>query len=177
MGHWVQVLSYGHIGLDGERSNRFDGPMARPLRIEVPGGRYHVTARGNERQRIFRDDADHFHFLELLSQCGERFGAKVHAYVLMDNHYHLLVETPEANLSRAMHWLNAGYCVWFNARHRRHGPLLQGRFGAPEEGDLSLIRFLREEFKKKDPTWGGLEPRNDAKFGRLWAHPKWVAPE
>ncbi|HVV71028.1 MAG TPA: transposase [Verrucomicrobiae bacterium] len=104
--------------------------MARALRIERPGGRYHVTARGNERKDIFRDDSDHFHFLELLSQLGERYGARVHAYVLMSNHYHLLLETPEANLSRAMHWLNASYCVWFNRRHRRCGHLLQGRFGA-----------------------------------------------
>ena len=104
--------------------------MARPLRIERAGGRYHVTARGNERKEIFRDDSDRFHFLELLSELGERFGGRVHAYVLMDNHYHLMLETPEANLSRAMHWLNAGYCVWFNRRHWRSGHLLQGRFGA-----------------------------------------------
>ena len=65
--------------------------MARPLRIERPGGRYHVTARGNERKEIFRDDADRFHFLELLSELGERLGVRVHAYVLMDNHYHLLL--------------------------------------------------------------------------------------
>jgi len=76
--------------------------MARPLRIERPGGRYDVTARGNERKHIFRDDTDRFHFLELLTEVGERFGAKIHAYVLMDNHFQLLFETPEANLSRAI---------------------------------------------------------------------------
>src|SRR5512147_1713456 len=64
-----------------------------------PAGRYHITARGNERKKIFRDDTDRFHFLELLSELGECFGGRVHAYVLMDNHYHLLIETPEANLS------------------------------------------------------------------------------
>ena len=74
--------------------------MARALRIERFGGRYHVTARGNERKDIFRDDTDHFHYLELLGQLGEHFGVRVHAYVLMDNHYHLLVRNPEANLSR-----------------------------------------------------------------------------
>lgn len=104
--------------------------MARALRIQRPEGRYHVTARGNERREIFRDQRDRLHFLELLSQLGEQFGVRVHAYVLMDNHYHLLLETPEANLSRTMHWLNAGYCTWFNVRHQRHGHLLQGRFGA-----------------------------------------------
>ena len=104
--------------------------MARALRIERPGGRYHATARGNERRDIFRDDSDRFHFLELLGELSERFGVRVHAYVLMDNHYHLLLETPEANLSRAMQWLNGSYCIWFNPRHRRNGHLLQGRFGA-----------------------------------------------
>ena len=71
--------------------------MARAVRIELPGGRYHVTARGNERKEIFRDDADQFHFLELLSQLGEYFGVRVHAYVLMDNRYHLLLDCPNDN--------------------------------------------------------------------------------
>ena len=79
--------------------------MARALRVERPGGRYHVTARGNERKAIFRTDADRRHFLELLGTLAERFGVLVHAYVLMDNHFHLLLETPEANLSQAMQWL------------------------------------------------------------------------
>ena len=76
--------------------------MARALRIERRGGRYHLTARGNDRQAIFRGDADRFHFLELLGELGERLGARVHAYVLMGNHYHLLVETPEGNLVAGM---------------------------------------------------------------------------
>ncbi len=104
--------------------------MARALRINQAGGRYHATARGNERKAIFRGDTDRFHFLELLGELGERFGARVHAYVLMDNHFHLLLETPEANLSRAMQWLNVSYSVWFNRRHDRAGHLLQGRFKA-----------------------------------------------
>jgi REP element-mobilizing transposase RayT len=116
--------------LDEAVPDWFPAFMARALRIERFSGRYHVTARGNERKDIFRDDTDRYHFLELLSEVGEQFGARVHAYVLMDNHYHLMLETPEANLSRAMHWLNAGYCTWFNCRHRRNGHLLQGRFGS-----------------------------------------------
>ena len=68
----------------GASKNRI---VARPLRIERPGGRYHVTARGNERKPIYRDDSDHPHFLELLAEATERFGIRVHAYVLMDNHY------------------------------------------------------------------------------------------
>ena len=102
--------------------------MARALRIERPGGRYHVTARGNERKPIYRDDSDRFHFLELLAEAIERFGIRVHAYVLMDNHFHQLIETPEANLSRTLQWLNVSYSVWFNRRHDRAGHLFQGRF-------------------------------------------------
>lgn len=120
--------------------------MARPLRVELAGGWYHVTARGNERRPIYRADADRMHFLELLGQLPDRFGVMVHAFVLMGNHYHLLVETPRANLSQAMHWLNASYCVWFNTRHRRAGHLLQGRFKAVvvdrEEWGLGLSRHV-----------------------------------
>jgi putative transposase len=104
--------------------------MARPLRLEHPGGRYHVTARGNERKAIYRDESDRAHFLVLLAEATERFGLRIHAYVLMDNHFHLLLETPEANLSRAMQWLNVSYSVWFNRRHDRAGHLFQGRFKA-----------------------------------------------
>jgi REP element-mobilizing transposase RayT len=104
--------------------------MARALRIHWPGGRYHVTARGNERREIFRDDRDRQHFLDVLAQLPARFGTRLHAYVLMPNHYHLLLETPEANLSRVGQWLNVSYSVWFNRRHQRSGHLFQGRFGA-----------------------------------------------
>ena len=97
--------------------------MARPLRIERPGAGYHVTARGNERKAIFRDAPDRFHFLELLAELTQRYRVRAHAYVLMDNHFHLLLETPEANLSRAMQWLGVGYSVWFNRRHERVGHL------------------------------------------------------
>jgi REP element-mobilizing transposase RayT len=104
--------------------------MARPLRWERAGARYHVTARGNERRAIFRDDTDRQHFLDRLAELPDRFGARLHAYVLMPNHYHLLVETPEANLSRLGQWLNVSYSVWFNRRHRRSGHLFQGRYAA-----------------------------------------------
>jgi REP element-mobilizing transposase RayT len=104
--------------------------MARPLRVDVPGGWYHVTARGNERKAIFRDDQDRRRFLAGVSEMAERFGVRFHAYVLMDNHYHLLVETPHANLSPAMQWLGVSYSLSFNHRHRRVGHLFQGRFTA-----------------------------------------------
>jgi REP element-mobilizing transposase RayT len=90
--------------------------MARALRIERIGGRFHTTARGNERRDIFRDDTDRFHFLELLSDMPQRFGVRLHAYALMSNHFHLLIETPEANLSRSMQWLGVSYSMRFNKR-------------------------------------------------------------
>ena len=120
--------------------------MARLLRIQRADAWYHLTARGNEQRSIYRDDRDRRHFLELLPGCLERFRARLHAYVLMDNHYHLLLETREANLSRAMQWLNTSYIVWFNRRHRRAGHLFQGRFKAiivePETWGLGLSRYI-----------------------------------
>ncbi len=83
--------------------------MARPLGLNHAGGWYFVTARGKDRKAIFRDDRDRTHFVELLSDWPERFRLRLHAYVLMENHYHFLLETPEANLSRSMQWLNTSY--------------------------------------------------------------------
>jgi len=102
--------------------------MARPLRIYVPGAWYHVTARGNERRDIVRDDTDREGFLRRLAAMPERFRLSLYAYVLMQNHFHLLVEPSEDNLSRAMQWLNVSYSQWFNRRHQRTGHLFQGRF-------------------------------------------------
>ena len=87
-----------------------------------------MTARGNERKAIYRAERDRKHFLELLPLWCERFRLRLHAYVLMDNHYHFLLQTTEANLSQAMQWLNVSYTVWFNRRYQRAGHLLQGRF-------------------------------------------------
>ena len=86
--------------------------MARPLRIEKLGGWYHVTARGNERKAIFHDDADRRHFLEIVAEMVRRFQLRLHCFVFMDNHYHLLLELREPNLSRAVQWLNVSYSVW-----------------------------------------------------------------
>jgi REP element-mobilizing transposase RayT len=102
--------------------------MTRPLRVDQPGLWHHVTHRGNARQAIFLGDGDRAHYLGLLAELGERYELRVHAYVLMPNHYHLLVETPVGNLSRAIQWLSISYCVWFNRRHQRVGHLFQGRF-------------------------------------------------
>jgi putative transposase len=120
--------------------------MARALRLEVREGWHHVTARGNERKAIFRDDADRRRFLELLGEVSQRHGLVVAAYVLMDNHYHLVVRTPRANLSRAMQWLNVSYSSAFNRRHRRSGHLFQGRFKSvlvdPGEWLCELVRYV-----------------------------------
>ena len=104
--------------------------MARPTRIDFPGAWYHVLNRGIEKRSIFRSQRCYERFIELLSALPQRFGLKLHGYILMPNHYHLQVETPEANLSRAIHWLNVGYSVWLNRKYRRVGPLFQGRFKA-----------------------------------------------
>ncbi len=110
--------------------------MSRPLRIDLVDGWYHVMSRGLEHRELFADDCDRCHFLELLEECVARHGIRLHAYILMTNHYHLLVQTPHANLSRAVQWLNVAYVVWFNRRHGRVGPLMQGRFKAvPVEGE------------------------------------------
>jgi putative transposase len=102
--------------------------MARPLRIEYDGALYHVTSRGNERKSIFRDATDRELFLATLSQVAERFRWLCHAYCLMDNHYHLVIETLDGNLSKGMRQLNGVYTQAFNRRHHRVGHLFQGRF-------------------------------------------------
>ena len=104
--------------------------MARPVRVDVAGGWYHVTARGIERRRIFEDRRDHAHFVEVLAAMGARYGVELHAYVLMGNHYHLLIRTPQANASAALQWLNVSYSVWFNRRRGRVGHVFQGRFAS-----------------------------------------------
>src|SRR5260370_11301406 len=104
--------------------------MARPIRLDIAGGWYHVLNRGIEKRVIFRDASGYEHFRGLIASLPQRFGVRVHGYVLMPNHYHLQVETPRANLSRAIQWLNVGYSIWFNRKNKRVGPLFQGRFKA-----------------------------------------------
>ena len=104
--------------------------MVRPLRIEFEGAFYHVMARGNARQSIFGDDIDRHAFLENLVRVARRFDWRVWAWCLMDNHYHLLVETRQATLSRGMREVNGVYTQAFNRRHARVGHVLQGRYKA-----------------------------------------------
>lgn len=118
--------------------------MARPLRLEFAHALYHVTSRGNARQRIVRDDADRQAWVPVLGHVVRRFGWRCHAYCLMNNHYHLLLETPQPNLSRGMRQLNGVYTQAFNRRHRRVGHLFQGRFKAIlVEKDAHLLELCR----------------------------------
>jgi REP element-mobilizing transposase RayT len=121
--------------------------MARVARLEVGGGWYHVINRGHQRRAIFRDRRCYDDFLKRLSQFPQRFGIKIHTYVLMPNHYHLQMELgARPALSAAMHWLNTGYGIWFNRRFQRVGALFQGRFKAilfaPEECLLAIHYYL-----------------------------------
>ena len=104
--------------------------MVRPLRIEFPGAVYHVTSRGNARMPIFEDDGDRVEFLSVLERVLVRCNWLLHAYCLMSNHYHLMLETPETKLSAGMRQLNGVYTQRFNRRHRRAGHVFQGRFKA-----------------------------------------------
>jgi REP element-mobilizing transposase RayT len=106
------------------------------LRIEYPGAVYHVLARGNQGRVIYRDDRDRLRFLETLGEACGKTGWRIHAYVLMGNHYHMLVETPEANLVAGMKWLQGTYTQRYNGRHELRGHLFQGRYKAvPVEAD------------------------------------------
>ncbi len=104
--------------------------MARPLRITYAGAFYHVTARGNERKKIFRDDSDRKRFLGYLESAVLRYKAVIHVYCLMGNHYHILMSTPSGNLSQILRHINGAYTVYFNTRHHRAGHLFQGRYKA-----------------------------------------------
>lgn len=118
--------------------------MARPLRLQFPDGIYHVTARGNDRRPIFEGEDDCGRFLVVLAATVARYRVVCHAYCLMGNHYHALLQTPEANLSAAMRQLNGVYTQRFNRRHERSGHLLQGRFGAElVDGEAYLREVCR----------------------------------
>jgi REP element-mobilizing transposase RayT len=118
--------------------------MSRPLRLELAGGLYHVTSRGDRREDIYADDTDRLTWLDVLSQCCERFNWAIHAWCQMRNHYHIVVETPEANLSAGMRQLNGVYTQKVNRRHHRVGHVFQGRFkGILVERDSYLLELAR----------------------------------
>jgi REP element-mobilizing transposase RayT len=120
--------------------------MARPLRIEYPGAFYHVTSRGNEQKDVFKSKKDREKFLSYLESAVVRYGAVIHAYCLMSNHYHLLTETPAGNLSQIMRHINGAYTTYFNIKRKRSGHLFQGRYKAilveADEYASELSRYI-----------------------------------
>ena len=120
--------------------------MARPLRIEYPGAFYHVINRGLERREIYRRDIDKEYFLELLESLNEKYGVWVHSYILMSNHYHLYLETPNGGLSKIMRQLDGSFTQKFNKRYNRVGPLFQGRYKATlidqDSYSLQLSKYI-----------------------------------
>ena len=136
--------------------------MARPVRIELPGAIYHITSRGDYREDVFIDDDDRAEWLKLLGRVCGRFNWKIHVYCMMNNHYHLVLETAQANLSKGMRQLNGVYTQYFNRRHQHEGPVFHGRFrGIVVEKEaylLELSRFvvlnpLRSQIVEKIENW------------------------
>ena len=120
--------------------------MARQLRIKYPGAFYHVTSRGNERKAVFKSTRDRTKFLEYLKTATLKYDAVIHVYCLMDNHYHLLLETPSGNLPQIMHHINGAYTIYYNVKRGRSGHLFQGRYKAilvdADEYAKELSRYI-----------------------------------
>ncbi|MBW2488635.1 MAG: transposase, partial [Deltaproteobacteria bacterium] len=132
--------------------------MTRAWRIEYEGALYHALSRGNERGPIVFDDQDRKMFVDCIGQMAERFETDVFAYVLMDNHYHLLFRTPRANLSKCMHWFGVTYTNRFNSRHARSGHLFQGRFkNMVVENDAYLLQL--SYYIHRNPLRAGMVKR------------------
>jgi len=159
--------------------------MARQLRIEFSGAVYHLTSRGNARADIFIDDSDRTLFLSILSQVVKRFNWLCHAYCLMNNHYHLMIETPDGNVSIGMRQLNGVYTQAFNRKHNRDGHLLKGRYKAilveKESHLLELCRYIvlnpvRAGVAKKpdDFEWSSYLPMIGKKAIPESLSPEWV---
>ena len=159
--------------------------MARPLRIEFSGALYHVTARGDGREDIYLEDSDRELFLSVLSHVCERFNWVVHAYCLMSNHYHLLIETPDANLSKGMRQLNGVYTQSFNRKHGRVGHVFQGRYKAilvqKDSYLLELARYIvlnpvRAEMVRsaRDWPWSSYRATAGMADSPAWLHGDWL---
>jgi REP element-mobilizing transposase RayT len=150
--------------------------MSRPLRIEYPNAVYHVTSRGNAGNEIFSDERDRNNFLSVLGSIVKRYNWLCHAYCLMHDHYHLMVETPDANLSRGMRQLNGVYTQKYNRRHGRAGHVLQGRYKAilvekesylPELCRHVVLNPLRAGLVKRPEDWEWSSYRATAGCGRV----------
>ena len=131
-------------GTGGRRNSGYGRQMPRAPRLQAPGATYHVTTRGNRRQEVFLDTRDRLRFLQLLEQIVDLLGWKCHTYCLMTNHYHLLIQTPEADISVGMHRLNGVYAKWFNWRHGYTGHLFERRYHDELiEGHAHLLELTR----------------------------------
>ncbi len=159
--------------------------MVRQARIEYSGALYHITSRGNAKQDIFVNDEDRIEFLEILRKARNRYNAIIYAYCLMDNHYHLLVETPDANISQLMRQLNGVYTQRYNFTHRKTGHLFQGRFKSIlVQQDLYLLELcryivlnpVRAGMVKAAKDWPWSSYRATAHLSRKidWVNSDWV---
>lgn len=159
--------------------------MARPLRLEFPGALYHVTSRGDRRKSIFFDDNDRQHWLDILGLVCSRFNFSVHAYCQMSNHYHLMIETLEGNLSQGMRQLNAFYSQEFNRQHGLVGHVFQGRYKAilvqKESYLLELARYVVLNPVRagivsdpKDWQWGSYNFTTGEHDAPTWLNTVWL---
>ncbi|WP_126455863.1 REP-associated tyrosine transposase [Sulfuriflexus mobilis] len=159
--------------------------MARPLRIEYAGALYHVTARGDGQEDIYLNAADREQFYTVLGEVCDRYNWVIHAYCLMDNHYHLLIETPDKNLSKGMRHLNGVYTQRFNHTHGRVGHVFQGRYKAIlVEKDaylLELARYIvlnpvraRMVRAAKEWPWSSYRATVGQRVPQKWLHTDWI---
>jgi len=129
--------------------------MARPLRIQYPGAWYHIMNRGKNGETIFQEEADRLTFIDLLKESASMWNIKIAAYCLMSNHYHLLIQTPDENLSRCMRHINGLYTQYFNRSYKNDGPLFKGRYKAIiVDADSYLLQLLR--YIHKNPLRAGV---------------------
>lgn len=159
--------------------------MARPLRLEFAGALYHLTSRGDGQEDIFRNDEDRLSFLTVLGEVCQRFNWTVHAYCLMSNHYHLLAETPDANLAKGVRQLNGVYTQRFNRSHTRVGHVFQGRYKAilvqKDAYLLELARYVvlnpvraRMVRSAKDWPWSSYRATIAMADAMPWLHTDWI---
>lgn len=159
--------------------------MARPLRIEFAGALYHVTSRGDGQEAIYLDDNDRDTYLDVLADVQQRFNWTIHAYCLMSNHYHLLIETPDSNLAKGMRHLNGVYTQKFNRHHKRTGHVFQGRYKAilvqKESYLLELSRYIvlnpvraQMVIRAKDWPWSSYRATAGFVEASKWLTTDWV---
>ena len=159
--------------------------MSRPLRLELCGGLYHVTSRGDRREDIYADSTDREVWLDTLAQCCERYNWAIHAWCQMSNHYHLVIETAEANLSAGMRQLNGVYTQKVNRRHQRVGHVFQGRFKAIlverdsyllELGRYVVLNPVRAGMVKhvRQWKWSSYHAMVGTALCPAWLHTDWV---